>query len=119
MSEPEATPELKVYGIEQYELHAMTYYVRAASEAEAINKLWKQNEFPNDVIISDDGPELCEVDNTRGMPAEEHRELVAELVKLGHTISESHIDGIRAISEADEGEYDDWAFGDGDPPPCL
>ena len=69
---------MPTYEIEQYELHAMKYRVRAKSEAEAIAKLFQGKAEP-----VDQGQEMIEVAEDYGMPAEEYRELVRELQELG------------------------------------
>ena len=66
------------YEIEQYELHTMKYRVEAATEAEAIAKLFQGEAEP--VCQSQD---FIEVAEDFGLPVDEHRELAAALRKLG------------------------------------
>ena len=111
---------MKVYRIEQYELHAMTYFVRATSAAEAIHKLWQTGGDGADVICSDNGSEYLETDESRGMPTDDNRRLAQALRKLGDTVEDSHIPSIRAIAEADPDEYDEDLFSDpSERAPCL
>ena len=82
------------YEIEQYELHTMKYRVEAATEAEAIAKLFQGEGEP---VCQ--GLEYIEVAEDFGLPTDEYPELVAALRKLGVSVGDTVIPSIRSIEE--------------------
>jgi hypothetical protein len=82
---------MPVYEIEQYEIHAQRFRVKARSEAEAIKKL-----YDGEADAVGEGAELIEVADDIGLPAEENRELADALHKLGVSVDEI-ISSIRSI----------------------
>jgi hypothetical protein len=68
---------MPVYRIEQYELHAMKYRVKAASEADAIRKL-----FDGEAEPVGQSQDFIEVADDYGLPTAEHRELADALRKM-------------------------------------
>ena len=86
---------MPTYEVEQYEICVTTYRVEAASEAEAIAKL-----FDGGADAVDNSHEYIEVAEHCGLPADEHRELAEELRKLGVPVDEI-IPSIRNIEEID------------------
>jgi len=83
---------MPTFVIEQYELHAMKYRVEAASEAEAIAKLFQGEADP-----VEQSQDFIETADDFGMPADEHRELADELRALGVPVGEAVIPSIRSI----------------------
>ncbi len=79
------------FEIEQFELHAMKYRVEAASEAEAIAKLFNGEAEP-----VEQSQDYIEVADDYGLPAEENRELADALRDLGIPVDEV-IPSIRSI----------------------
>ncbi len=88
---------MPVYEIEQLEVHVQKYRVEADTEAEAIVKL-----FDGEAEPVDNGLELVEVCDDRGLPVEDHPELAEELRKAG-VMSEDQtvIPSIRSIEEVE------------------
>jgi hypothetical protein len=84
---------MPTYEIEQYELHAMKYRVEAASEAEAIRKL-----FDGEAEPVEQSQDFIEVAEDFGMPAEEYRELADALRNLGIPV-DAVIPSIRSIEK--------------------
>jgi hypothetical protein len=82
------------YEIEQYELHTSKYRVAAASEAEAIAKL-----FRGEGELVDNSLEFIEVADYLGIPAEEHPQLAAALQKLDVRQVGDVIPSIRSIEQ--------------------
>ena len=82
------------YEIEQYELHTMKYRVEAASEAEAIAKL-----FDGEEEAVDNSLEYIEVADNFGLPADEYPELANALRDLGVSVGDAVIPSIRSIEE--------------------
>ena len=80
------------YEIEQYELYTMKYRVEAATEAEAIAKLFQGEGEP---VCR--GLEYIEVAEDFGLPADEHRELADQLRAMGVAVGEAVIPSIRSI----------------------
>ena len=80
------------YEIEQYELHTMKYRVEAATEAEAIAKLFDGEGEP---VCN--GLEYIEVAEDFGLPADEHADLAEALQKLGISVGDTVIPSIRSI----------------------
>ncbi len=85
---------MPTYEIEQYELHAMKYRLEAASEAEAIRKL-----FDGEAEPVEQSQDFIEVADDYGLPAEEDRELAEALRNQGITVDEV-IPSIRSIQKA-------------------
>lgn len=83
---------MPAYEIEQYELHAQTYRVEATSEAEAIKKLFDGQAEP-----VDDALEYVQVADKYGMPADEHRNLIAHLRTLDVAAGDDVIPSIRLV----------------------
>ena len=83
---------MPTYEIEQYEIHAYSYRVKAGSEAEAIDKL-----FASDAEPTGNGPEFIQVAEDMGMPVDEHRDLAEELEARGVTVGEVVIPSIASI----------------------
>ena len=85
---------MPLYEIEQYEVHAQTYRIKANSEAEAIKKL-----FDGEADSVDGGLDYIEICEDLGLPAEEYRQLADELRKLGVSVGEHVIPSIRSIKQ--------------------
>ena len=86
---------MPTFQIEQYEICVTTYRVEAASEAEAIAKL-----FDGGADVVDNSHEYIEVAEDCGLLADEHQELAAELRELGVPVDQI-IPSIRSIEEVD------------------
>ena len=86
---------MATFEIEQYEIHSQKFQVEANSEAEAIKKL-----FDGEADATDEGPELIEVAEDFGLPADEHQQLAAGLRKLGVFVDEI-IPSIRSVEQID------------------
>lgn len=82
------------YKVEQYEIWTQTYQIEAASEAEAIKKL-----FDGEADAMDNGLEYIEVADDFGMAVEEAPELADELRKLDVPVGDCIIPSIRSIEE--------------------
>jgi hypothetical protein len=82
------------YEIEQYELHTSKYRVTAANEAEAIWKL-----FDGEGEFIDNSMDFIEVADDRGMPIDQHAELVAALRKLDMCQTGDVIPSIRSVEK--------------------
>ena len=87
---------MPTFEIEQYELHAMKYRVEAASEAEAIAKL-----FDGEAEPVEQSQDMIEVADDYGMPGEEYRELAEALRNRGIPVDEV-IPSIRSIEKVDD-----------------
>ena len=85
---------MPTYEIEQYELHAMTYRVKAKSKAEAIAKLFQGEAEP-----VEQSQDMIEVADAYGLPADEHQALVRALRKLGIKGIREVIPSIRSIEK--------------------
>jgi hypothetical protein len=85
---------MPTFEIEQYELHSIKYRVEAASEAEAIAKLFRGEAEP--VCQSQDFVEVAE---DYGLPVEEHRDLAEALRALGVSVDDTVIPSIRSIQQ--------------------
>ncbi len=83
---------MPTYEIEQFELHVMKYRVEAATEAEAIARLFAGEAEP--VCETDD---FIEVGDDYGLPTEANRELADQLRALGIQVGEAVIPSIRSI----------------------
>lgn len=84
------------YEIEQYELHTMRYRVEAATEAEAVVKL-----FGGEGKAVDNSLEFIEVAEDLGLPVDGHQELAEELRKADVVIGDDVIPSIRSIEEVE------------------
>jgi hypothetical protein len=84
-----------VYEIEQYEICVTKYRVQAASEAEAIAKL-----FDGGADAVDNSHEYIEIAENCGLPADEHQELAAELRSIGVPVDEI-VPSIRSVEQVD------------------
>ena len=87
---------MPTFEIEQYELHAMKFRVEAASEAEAIAKLFQGEAEP-----VEQSQEMIEVADDYGLPVDEHRELAEALRKQGIPVDEV-IPSIRSIDKVED-----------------
>jgi hypothetical protein len=87
---------MPTFEIEQYELHAMKYRVEAASEAEAIAKL-----FDGEAEPVEQSQDMIEVADGYGLPAEEYRELAEALRNRGIAVDEV-IPSIRSIEKVED-----------------
>lgn len=88
---------MPIYDVEQYELHAQTYRVEAASEAEAIAKV-----LDSEADALDDACDYIEVPDVYGMSEEEPGafEIISELRRLGYHIGQDgYVDSIRSVTE--------------------
>ena len=90
--ENEGKQQMPTYEIEQYEVHAQTYRVKANSEAEAIKMLFDGQADP-----VDNGLDYIDICEDLGLPIEEHGELVDQLHSLGVSVGEHVIPSIRGI----------------------
>ena len=86
---------MPTYVIEQYELHAAKYRIKAISEAEAITKLLEGEGDPVDQSL-----EYIETADSYGMPAEDYPKLAAGLKRSGVLESNDIIPSIRSIEVA-------------------
>ena len=84
---------MPTYEIEQYELHVQKYRIEAASEAEAIVKLFGGEAEPVDGSL-----EYVVVAEDLGVPADEYRDLAEALRDRGISVDEV-IPSIRSIME--------------------
>jgi len=84
---------MKIFEIEQYEVHSQTYRVEADSEADAITKL-----LDGDAEPVDDSLDYIEIAADFGLPVDECRELADQLRDLGVPVDEHVIPSIRAIA---------------------
>lgn len=88
---------MPTYEVQQYELHVMKYRVEAATEAEAIAKLFQGAAEP-----VGQSQEFVEVAEDFGLPADEYPELARALGKLGLMRGKDEvIPSIRAIDQVD------------------
>jgi hypothetical protein len=87
---------MPTFEIEQYELHATKNRVQAASEAEAISKL-----FNGEATRVEESLEFIEVATDVGLPVDEHPELADQLVACGVSVGSVVIPSIRAIRRID------------------
>ncbi len=85
---------MRKFEIEQYEIHVQKYTVEAATEAEAIVKLFGGAAEPVDNSL-----EYVEIAEDLGLPADEHCDLAEALRELGVPVDEV-IHSIRSIEEA-------------------
>jgi hypothetical protein len=86
---------MPTYRIDQYELHAMAYQIEAASEAEAIARL-----FAGEAEPVEQSQDFIEVADDYGLPVDEHRDLAAALRTLGLMRGRDDIiPSIRSIKE--------------------
>lgn len=86
---------MPTFEIEQYELHAMTYRVKAKNEAEAIVKLFQGRAEP-----VEQSQDMIEVADDYGIPVDEYPELAAALRKLGQLRGKDEvIPSIRSIEK--------------------
>ena len=90
--ENEGKQQMPSYEIEQYEVHAQTYRVKANSEAEALKMLFDGQADPVGNRL--DYIAVCE---DLGLPVEEYRELADQLHSLGVSLTERVIPSIRSI----------------------
>ena len=86
---------MPTYEIEQYELHAVTYRVKAKNEAEAIKKVFEGLAIPVDESL-----EYIEIADDYGLPADEYRELADQLRALGVSVDEV-IPSIRSVERGE------------------
>lgn len=88
---------MPLYEIEQYEIHTVRFQVEAASEADAIAKL-----FVGEAEVIDNSMQFIELAEELGMPVEEYAALAEELTKLGVEVGDVVIPSIRAVLLKDE-----------------
>ena len=82
---------MPMFEIEQYELHAIKYRVKARNEAQAIAKVLNDEAEPVDGSL-----EYVEVAEDFGMPADEDQHLARQLRKLGVQVDDV-IPSIRSV----------------------
>ena len=87
---------MPTYQIEQYEIHTMTYEVEAASEAEAIKKLFEGQAEP-----VEDSLEYIELAEDVGLPVDEFRDLAEEPQVLGVPVDAHVIPSICRIRQVE------------------
>lgn len=85
---------MPTFEIEQYELHTAKYRVEAASETEAIAKL-----FAGEAEAVDNSLEFIEVADDYGMPVDEFPKLAKDLRDHGVSVGEDIIPSICSIDE--------------------
>jgi hypothetical protein len=85
---------MPTWEIERYELHAQTYRVEAASEAEAIKRLYDGGAGPIDGSLV-----FIEVADDFGLPVDEFRDLAEELRTLGVQVDDDLIPSVRSIQQ--------------------
>jgi hypothetical protein len=83
---------MPIFEIEQYEVHAQKYHVEAASEAEAIQKLFAGKGEP-----VDDGFDFIEVCDDWGLLTQHYPAVVDQLRSLGVPVGTAVIPCIRSI----------------------
>lgn len=88
---------MPVYEMEQYELHTQKYRVEADTAAHAIQRL-----FANEAEVVDGSLEFLEVDQDRGLPVDEFRDLADALRGLGEDIDDDVIPAVRSILRVDK-----------------
>ena len=88
---------MSTYEIQQYEVHAQTYRVKASSEAEALTML-----FDGQADSVDSGLDYIEVCEDLGLPVEEYRDLAGQLRSLGVSLDEHIIPSIRSIERMED-----------------
>lgn len=86
---------MPLFRIEQYEICVTEYRVEASSKAEAIARL-----FEGGATAEEDRHEYIGVDEDRGLPVDEHRQLADELRDLGISVKEI-IPSIRSVEQID------------------
>lgn len=86
---------MPAFEIEQYEVHAMKYRVEADDLAQAIIKLFDGESDP-----VADSLEYIEVDDERGLWADDHATLAEQLLSLGLPV-ENVIPSIRSVTQLD------------------
>lgn len=86
---------MPVFEVEQYEIHAMKYRVEADDLGQAIVKLFDGEGDP-----VNDSLEYIEVDDERGLWADEHATLAEQLRSLGLPV-EAVIPSIRSVTQLD------------------
>ena len=86
---------MPTYEIEQYEVHAQTYRIKANSEADAIKMLFDGQADP-----VENGLDYIEVCEDLGLSAEEYADLADKLRFLGVSVGEQIIPSIRRIERA-------------------
>ena len=87
---------MPTFEIEQYELHAQTYRIDAATEAEAIKRL-----LDGEADAVDNGLDYIEIADDFGLPVDEHRELTEGLKALDIPVGEHIIPSIRSIQQVE------------------
>lgn len=87
---------MPVYKIERFELHAMTYRVKAKNEADAIVRMLAGQ---GDAV--DNGLDFIEVADDRGLSVDENRELADQLKARGISLGNGVIPSIRALEVAE------------------
>jgi hypothetical protein len=87
---------MNIYKIEQLEVYVRTYHVEAASEAEAIVKL-----FDGEAVPLGNKVELADLCDDRGLPADEHPALAAALREAGIMTDQSVIPTIFGIEQVE------------------
>ena len=87
---------MATFEIEQYELQSIKYRVEAASEADAIVKLFGGKAEP-----VEQSQDFIEVADAYGMAAKEHPELARALRKLGVKGIRKIIPSIRGVEEVE------------------
>ena len=89
---------MPTYELEQCELHTMRYRVEAASEAEAIARL-----FAGEAETVEQSQDFIEVADDYGLPVDEHQGLAAALRALGLMRDKDEvIPSIRSIEMIDD-----------------
>jgi isocitrate lyase len=84
------------YKIEQMQVYLRTYQVQAASEAEAVIKV-----FDGEAGSADDSVELIDLCDERGLCAADHPDLADELRKAGIMTDQVVIPSIRSIEKVE------------------
>ena len=87
---------MPIFEIEQYELHATTYRVKAKDEAHAIARLYQGEADPIDNSL-----EYVEVADEYGLPVDQNQELAEQLRNLGIIVGEHIIPSIRTIEKVE------------------
>lgn len=89
----------RLFAVEQYELHASTYHVRARTAGEAVSKV-----FEGDGDLVDNSLEFIEIAEQYGLPIDVCPELVKELeaCEAEHLVGSDAISGLRSVTALDE-----------------
>ena len=87
---------MPTFEIEQYELHAQTYRIEAAAEAEAIKRL-----LDGEADAVDNGLDYIEIADDFGLSVDDHRGLADDLRAFDIPVGEHIIPSIRSVQQVE------------------